>query len=193
MHFARTPRRRLVLQVPIFAVLSSHVLDIARVLRCLSNYTNSVGVRRPERIYIAGLHWNNEKILRSHWNDAVVALADAFGRDNVFITIYESGSWDDTKGALQELDLALKAHGIRRNITLSSTTHLDEISGSNRSHGWISTPQSSLELRRIPFLSRLRNLALEPLQQPSHQGESFDKVLFLNDVVFNVRNKRYFA
>src|SRR5262249_8650949 len=54
--------------------------------------------RGIQRVYIASLHWNNEPILRSHWNDAVVALAKTLGPENVFITVYESGSWDDSKG-----------------------------------------------------------------------------------------------
>src|ERR1700712_3371764 len=59
------------------------------------------------RIFIAALHWNNEPILRSHWNNAVVEMAKAFGPDNVFVSIYESGSWDNSKGALRELDRRL--------------------------------------------------------------------------------------
>lgn len=190
MHLARMSRRRhLILQVLVIAFLFSQVLDIAKILHCLSNHTEDTVFRRPERIYIASLHWNNEKILRSHWNNAVVALAEALGRENVFIAVYESGSWDDSKGALQELDLALGVYGIRRNITLSPATHLHEISGTNRSHGWIDTPQGGRDLRQIPYLSRLRNLALEPLQQLSQQGEKFDKVFFLNDVVSNVSKR----
>lgn len=190
MHFAHLfRRRRLILQLVVIAFLLSQVLDISKILRCLSNHTADTIIQRPERIYIASLHWNNEKILKSHWNNAVVALTDVLGRDNVFIAVYESGSWDDSKDALRELDLALEARGIRRNITLSPTTHLDEISSIDRNHGWIDTPLGGQELRRIPYLSRLRNLALEPLQHLLLQGERFDKVLFLNDVIFNVRDK----
>jgi hypothetical protein len=148
--------------------------------------TDEFVTQRSERVYIASIHWNNEQTLRSHWNDAVIALANALGRENVFITIYESGSWDDSKGALRELDMALAAHNIRRNITLSETTHLDEISVMEKGSGWIDTPRGRRELRRIPYLSRLRNWALRPLQELARQGEQFDKVLFLNDVVFNV-------
>lgn len=97
MHLARMSRRRhLILQVLVIAFLFSQVLDIAKILHCLSNHTEDTVFRRPERIYIASLHWNNEKILRSHWNNAVVALAEALGRENVFIAVYESGSSDDT-------------------------------------------------------------------------------------------------
>jgi hypothetical protein len=143
--------------------------------------------RRVERVYIASLHWNNEAILRSHWNNAVVELAKTLGPENVFISVYESGSWDDSKGALRELDGQLERLGVSRNITLSETTHLDEISRQPTRHGWIETPRGRTELRRIPYLARLRNLTLRPLEELLEQGKIFDKILFLNDVVFTVR------
>ncbi|KAH1515128.1 hypothetical protein KXX29_000456 [Aspergillus fumigatus] len=142
--------------------------------------------QKPERIYIASMHWNNEEILRSHWNDAIVQLAKTWGTENVFVSVYESGSWDDTKGALRDLDVELDRLGVRRNITLSDTTHQDEISVSPLSEGWIDTPRGRKELRRIPYLARLRNLTLRPLEDLERQGIAFDKILFLNDVVFTV-------
>jgi hypothetical protein len=186
MRNPRVLRRRLIKQVIILVFILFNIFEVAQILRCLSSPTNEPVAQRSERVYIASIHWNNERILRSHWNDAVIALANALGRENVFVTVYESGSWDDSKGALRELDMALAAHKIRRNITLSGTTHLDEMSVVNRGSGWVDTPRGRRELRRIPYLSRLRNWTLEPLQELARQGERFDKVLFLNDVVFNV-------
>ncbi|KAG9193932.1 hypothetical protein G6011_03967 [Alternaria panax] len=177
----RCPIKQLLLPV----IILFHVFEVAQILRCHSSPVDEFVTRRSERVYIASIHWNNEKILRSHWNDAVIALADALGRENVFITIYESGSWDDSKGALSELDTALAVRDIRRNIILSQTTHLDEISVTETGSGWIDTPRGRRELRRIPYLSRLRNWTLLPLQELARQGEQFDTVLFLNDVVFN--------
>jgi Cryptococcal mannosyltransferase 1 len=57
----------------------------------------------PQRIFIASTHWNNEAIIRSHWNTAILELVREIGVKNIYISIYESGSWDDTKGALREL------------------------------------------------------------------------------------------
>jgi len=125
--------------------------------------------------------------LRSHWNNAVVELARTLGPENVFISVYESGSWDDSKGALRELDSRLERLGVPRNITLSETTHLDEISRHPDGRGWIKTPRGRMELRRIPYLARLRNLTLRPLEELLEQGKTFDRILFLNDVVFTVR------
>jgi hypothetical protein len=139
-----------------------------------------------ERVYIAGIHWNNEDILQSHWNDAVVSLAETLGPENVFISVYESGSWDNSKNVLKDLDTRLGHLRVSSNITMSETTHLDEISQPATGPGWIDTFRGKKELRRIPYLAKLRNLTLKRLVEFSHQGVRFDKVLFLNDIVFTV-------
>ena len=74
------------------------------------------------------MHWNSEWILREAWMPAVVDLVNAIGRDNVFLSIQESGSWDNTKGALRLLDSHLALNDIPRRIILDNTTHQDEIS-----------------------------------------------------------------
>lgn len=139
-----------------------------------------------EKIFIASIHWNNEKILRSHWVPGVLDLVKHFGEENVYVSVQESGSWDDSKGALRELDHALEQMGARRKIILDDTTHADEIKKPPGDSGWIRTPRGKMELRRVPYLAGLRNLVLEPLQKLAEEGEHFDKVLFINDVVFNV-------
>lgn len=140
---------------------------------------------RGQKIFIASIHWNNEPILRSNWNLAVLALVDYFGAENVYISVYESGSWDDSKEALRALDNDLEKKGVQRTVRLNETTHADELKVP-ATDGWVQTPRGNIELRRIPYLSKLRNLALEPLNYLAG-GTKFDKVLFLNDVVFTVR------
>jgi hypothetical protein len=191
MRAPRILRRRSIRQLLLLVCVLFTVFDVCQVLRCRAGLVAETlpAPRRSERVYIASIHWNNEQILRSHWNDAVVHLAKTLGRDNVFITVYESGSWDDSKVVLRDLDATLEANRIRRNITLSDVTHKDEMSiaKEHRNTGWIDTPRGRKELRRIPYLSRLRNWTLQPLLELARQGEKFDKVLFLNDVVFSVR------
>ena len=163
-------------------------------------YTYAVMRRKPfvgsaelgnERIYIASIHWNNEAVLKDYWVPAVLNLVKEIGHDKVFVSIQESGSWDDSKGALAHLDEELENAGIRRKMILDPTTHLDEINKPPTKPGWIMTPRGKMELRRIPYLAGLRNLIMEPLYQMEKSGEKFDKILFLNDVVFtneDVRN-----
>lgn len=139
-----------------------------------------------QRVFIASTHWNNEAILRSHWNSAVLSLSKHLGPENVFVSIVESGSWDDSKGALRELDADLGAIGVKRKLVLEDTTHADEMGKEPDGTGWVMTSRHKTELRRIPFLSRIRNFSLEPLSELAVAGKTFDKILFLNDVVFTV-------
>ncbi|CAG8089530.1 unnamed protein product [Penicillium nalgiovense] len=140
--------------------------------------------QKQERVYIASINWNNELILRSHWSKALTQLILKLGRENVFISIYESGSYDNTKDALRELDWELERMRVPRNITLSPVTHEDELAAPAEGEGWIRTPDGGKQLRRVPYLARIRNLSLLPLQDLARQGITFDKILFLNDIVF---------
>lgn len=139
-----------------------------------------------QKIFISSTHWNNEAIIRSHWNSAVVDLVKRIGVENVYVSVYESGSWDDSKGALRILDRELDALGAQRTIILDETTHADEIAKSPAESGWIDTPRGKRELRRISYLASLRNLSLKSLEKLQASGITFDKILFLNDVVFTV-------
>ena len=116
----------------------------------------------------------------------MLELAEAFGPESIYISVYESGSWDDSKGALKLLDTELEKMGVQRTISLEPNTHADEIAASPSSSGWIDTPGGKKELRRIPYLSRLRNISLKPLADLALKGKTFDRILFLNDVVFTV-------
>lgn len=156
-----------------------------------------LGLKRRPRVYIASLHWNNEKILRSHWNAALLDLVRALGPENVFVAVHEGGSWDGSAAALRELDDQLGSLGVSREIVLDSRTHKEEIEDvqPEGTPGWIETPRGRRELRRIPYLARLRNRSIAPLRDMAEANDwggggnetlAFDRVLFLNDVVFSV-------
>jgi len=147
----------------------------------------STQATKPQRIYVASMHWNNGYILSERWNNAVVELARVLGPQNIFVSVFESGSWDDSKEALSQLDHQLDSLNVPRNITLSDLTHLEEISRVPEGEGWIETSRGGRELRRIPYLASLRNRTLRDLIELHKVGVHFDKVLFLNDVVFTVR------
>lgn len=190
--YKRTLRRVLVrhriIRTLVLIFIAWNLIELHLILRRISEkeviYREQP--RRQERIYIASINWNNELILRSHLSQAILELAWKLGPDNVYISIYESGSYDNTKGALLDLEVELERLRIPRNITLSPVTHEDEIAAPAGDEGWIVTPQGKTELRRIPYLSRIRNLSLEPLHDLARQGITFDKILFINDVVFTV-------
>lgn len=176
----------------LFAFLAWNVLDIIVIHRRLDaesqKYQAQGKLRKPVRVYIASLHWNNERILRESWNQGVLDLATAIGPKNVFVSVFESGSRDNSKAALRELDKALHVLGVGRNIMLDKTTHADEIRAppATPGNGWVKTSRDRIELRRIPYLARLRNKSLQPFIEMAQSGITFDYILFLNDVVFSV-------
>lgn len=145
-----------------------------------------------QKIFLVGIHWNSEFILREHWIPALLALAKEIGPENVFVSIYESGSYDNTKAVLRVLDQFLEENRIPRRVVLDETTHADEISQTPSDSGWIEIPNGTTQLRRIPYLARLRNIAMQPMYDLQNSNVVFDKILFLNDVVFTVRLALYF-
>lgn len=190
-------------KVLVSLLLAWTVFDLINVRR---SFASDAATMTPsfgnQKIFIASLHWTSEIVLRSHWAPAVTELARHIGTDKVFISIYESGSFDDTKGALQDLWEDLERAGIPNKIVLDEATHKDEVEKPPADTGWIQMPRTqtyrqnwtdwfTLEKgtwvpRRIPYLARLRNLVMEPLYELKQQGQIFDKVLWLNDVVFEV-------
>ncbi|KAK0254932.1 hypothetical protein B0A54_13370 [Friedmanniomyces endolithicus] len=155
-----------------------------------------------QKIFIASLHWTDERVLREYWVPAVRQLAQDIGRGNVFVSVLESGSLDDTKGALRDLDDQLTELGIDHRVVLDETTHLDEVTQARDANnkGWVQMPATKsyrqnwtdwFELqkdswvpRRISYLARLRNQVMEPLYHQQTKGLTYDKILWLNDVVF---------
>ena len=116
------------------------------------------------------------------------------GPQNVYVSIIESGSQDDTKGALRDLQDELQTLGVGNKIVpgidvYEQAAELAAAPGEGEDHsGWIFTGRGNgtgWELRRIPYLARLRNRAMEPLAELSPRLR-FDKVLWINDVVFTV-------
>jgi len=188
---SRSALRKLLVLLLVWSVVEAQLVyyRIARAQREFE--TQDTVLQKPKpRIFIASLHWNNAGILRSDWNGGVLDIVDAFGPENVFVSVYESGSWDDSKGALRELDIELEKTGVGKRITLDDATHEDLIKSIHNDEGWITVRSGELAgqraPRRIPYLSRLRNLTLQPLLDMAKNGTTFDYVLFLGDVVFSV-------
>ncbi len=181
--FTRQPTFRLLL-VLLLVWDTLHIINVYRAQ--VASLQPLPAPRNAKRIYVAAQHWNDAGLLRDRWNDALVALVKELGTENVYVAIFESGSYDDTKGALRELDVTLGELQVKRTITTSEVTHKDEIAKQPAEHGWAKTPSGEMALRRIPFLANLRNQVLHTLQTLSGEGYHFDTVLFLNDVVFTV-------
>ncbi|KAL6353097.1 hypothetical protein LRP88_13585 [Fusarium phalaenopsidis] len=171
---------------PYFCATSLRILSMWRLLLfAFVTWTLFDTLLNPVRVYIASLHWNNERTLRDSWNQGLLDLVSVLGPSNVFVSLYESGSRDGSKDAVGELDKTLEVMGVPRNITLDKTTHADAMVSPPREpgNGWAETQRGKIELRRISYLARLRNISLQPLRAMARNGIEFDYVLFLGDVV----------
>ena len=189
--------RRTWLRLALFVAAVALYIDYVRVvvveypLDRVPPSTEEDAGRERERVFIASMHWNNERIIRSHWSAAVVDLVRHFGAENVYVSIAESGSWDDTKGALRALDAELGRLGVERSVRLEGVTHKDEIErvpGEGEAGG-IGTRRGGGEVRRSPYLARIRNEVMAKmgeLAERKREPRVFDKVIWLNDVIFTV-------
>lgn len=196
--------RRNYLRPILFILFFLFVIDAVSLVRRRPN-THRANINNIDRrssaspsgnttVFIASVHRNTELIQRSAWNEAVLNLIDYLGPENVHVSAVESGSQEGTKGALMDLKAELDKRGASNTINLGLTVweQLEEIDTrpppGSREPGWIwNVAESQFELRRIPYLAKVRNQAMEPLKQLQSEGRKFDKVLWLNDVVFDVR------
>ncbi|KAM0753122.1 family 69 glycosyltransferase [Meredithblackwellia eburnea MCA 4105] len=87
------------------------------------------------------------------------------GFHNVFVSVYENGSTDQTKALLRLFDALCRSVGLRVVIRTSLRTR-------GAFH------------HRIEYLAEVRNAALAPLQElRDAEGELFDSIIFMNDVL----------
>lgn len=164
-----------------------------------SHHNRGSGGGGNTSVFIVSVHRNTGKILPA-WGAAALALVDYLGgggeggSNRVYFSALESGSQDDTKEKLAVLQAQLDARGVPNTVTLGMTVweQLQEMwdrpdPAGPRPEGWIWNQEDKLyDLRRITYLARERNRALEPMRELERQGIKFDKLLWINDVVFNV-------
>ena len=92
-------------------------------------------------------------------------VASILGFQNVYVSIYENGSNDQTKALLRIFDALCRSAGLKVHIRTSMRTR------GNFAH-------------RIEYLAEVRNAAFVPLHElrDSH-GEHFDTIVFMNDIL----------
>jgi len=148
------------------------------------NFSSFPGAaQKVGRVFIASLLKNNEDILKAGWSDAVINLTLALGPENIWVSIHESGSRDGTKQELQELNLRLKEVGAGHQINMADVGDDMHNMIPEGGPGWINV-QGERMMRRIPWLAELRNMNIEPLTELAARNVIFNKILFLNDVIF---------
>ncbi|KAL3466795.1 cryptococcal mannosyltransferase 1-domain-containing protein [Aspergillus heterothallicus] len=170
--------RRRLLQLLLLTFVLWSTVDVILVRRHFNEQQVHLDYKPPDRqqIFVASVIRNNDRTLPDGWNEAVIELANVFGSDNIFISVYETGSSTATKNALHALDKSLETNRIgRRIITSTDTAPPDGVSRDHNSG-------------RPSYIPELRNKALEPLYDLRGAGAFFDRILFLSDVAFTTQD-----
>ncbi|KAE8272230.1 hypothetical protein A4X09_0g156 [Tilletia walkeri] len=122
--------------------------------------------------FFAANLYNVEPVLPA-WTASILRVIERVGRENVYLSIYESNSKDGTKKRLTDFDAQLVQLGIPHRIRMD-----DESRRVGKEKGeWVGD--------RIEFLSKVRNVALKPLDEGIRGvkvGRDFDRVVWFNDV-----------
>lgn len=142
--------------------------------RVLENDDYGRANTQNEKIFIAAsLYDPDGKLVNGAWGDAVLGLLDLLGNRNVFLSIYENDGDNDSRTALKEFE-----NHVQSNRRLKYEKHL-----SLKSLPKVKLPDRTERTKRIAYLAETRNRALAPLDEVENQ--IYDKVLFLNDVIFD--------
>ncbi|KAJ9665811.1 hypothetical protein H2201_004119 [Coniosporium apollinis] len=135
--------------------------------------------KHNEKVFIAASIYDEEgQLAGGAWGKAVKDLVNILGPENVFVSVYENDPDSEAKDALERFGKNLKCNSsiVSEHISYDELPHITYPSGEKR-------------LKRVAFLAEVRNRALRPLDQSASVNATspcvrFDKILYLNDVIF---------
>lgn len=140
----------------------------------LESHTPGRGNPRNEKVFIAAsLYDRGGRLARGQWGVAILKLIHLLGEDNVFLSIYENNSGPEAESALQDFGELVTCN---KSLVFEEKLDLDTLPT-------ITVPGGSKRIKRIEYLAEVRNRALKPLDD--HPERRYDKLLYLNDVVFD--------
>jgi hypothetical protein len=132
---------------------------------------------RKEQVFISvSLFDPKGTIANGSWGEYLLELIHLIGEDNVFLSIYENDSGDAGAEALE---------GLRKRVPCKNSI-VDEEHVDYEEFPHITMPDGAQRLKRLAYLSEMRNRALYPIDKytPEEGIIEYDKILFLNDALF---------
>jgi hypothetical protein len=146
-------------------------------------------------VFIAGMHTDTAPLLHRSWASSLADLARRLGPANVYVSLVEVGSSDATRSELRQLQRRLEALGVT--VTLQTGPAGWELAREaahkpprgQRRPGWVwHHGGERVDMRRAPLQARSRNRAMEPLMALAAEGKVFERVLWIDDVVFTAQD-----
>ncbi len=142
------------------AVLNKRVVDPMMVRRDLAPTLTG----KQHKYFIAINLYNSFDVIPDLFA-TMFRTAAVLGYHNVYVSIYENGSNDQTKALLKIFDALGRTVGLRIIIRTSM-----------RTRGAFN--------HRIEYLAEVRNAAMVPLHElRDTEGEIFDSIIFMNDIL----------
>lgn len=130
-----------------------------------------------KKIFIAAsLYDAKGRLVSGDWGRSVKGLIRILGPENVYLSIYQNDADEDSRVALNDF---------RRSVSCNASIVVEDLDVSPLTH--VIAADGERKLKRIAFLAEVRNRALRPLvdsASPASQTR-FDRVLYVNDVVFD--------
>src|SRR4051812_27330089 len=180
------------MRLPLYVFAFFFLLEAVRLLAAYRTFSNNLVAQtvyhvedlprdvQNQKIYIAAQFWTAEDVLVEFWLTQFLKLVHELGSNNIYVSILESGSLDNTDGSIQWLHQELIKQQVPCTVIIDPTTHTDAVKAGpvdehgHPKEGWIVPSDTQAEgikrLRRIPYLSDLRNRGLEPLIEMHHRG-----------------------
>lgn len=156
---------------PSYTRLPAHYRALQERIRA-GNRTGR-GNTHNEKIFIAASIYDPGGMLAGgDWGRNVLDLVEILGPEHVFLSIYENDSGDEAMAALADFETQVPCEH-----TIIAEPHLDVTALRQ-----IMLPNGEHKVKRIEYLAEVRNRALKPLETARLR---FDKVLYLNDVMFH--------
>ena len=156
---------------PSYTYLPRHYQELREQVKASSQPGG--GNARHEKIFIAAsIRDRHGRLATGVWAEKILELVELLGPDNVFLSIYESDAGAVGRATLQELDARLTFPHL---LVFEEHLPYDVLPT-------VMLPDGTRRVKRIAYLAEVRNRALRPLEVSDVR---YDKLLFLNDVVFN--------
>lgn len=133
-----------------------------------------------EKVFISiSLYDKGGHLASGRWGEQVLELIHMLGPENTFLSIYENDS-PLGEAPLEEFKSKVPC---RHEIVFDRHVSLESFAN-------VTMPDGTERMKRLSYLSEMRNRALRPLDRFVKETGvvPFDKVLFLNDVFFHVED-----
>ncbi|ORY63897.1 cryptococcal mannosyltransferase 1-domain-containing protein [Pseudomassariella vexata] len=128
-----------------------------------------------EKVYISvSLYDKGGHLASGTWGKALEEVIHLIGENNVFLSIYENDSGPEGASALAALEEKLRC---KHKIVSEPHVPVSDFPT-------VRMPDGSDRVKRLSYLSEMRNRALRPIDTYDPDVGTFDKILFLNDVAF---------